>query len=488
MSTSVLVAIAGALVAAVGTGRQAGQCVRRPRTSLVACSVGMLAITVALLAQGLGFATGFGPWTFRIIQLSAQLVAPLVLVWGLVEVVARAAAVRFGARLVAAAVTVVAGVVLATDPLSGAGFGKDWPSPSVYYQILPHYVLILVALLTGVGALAVLAVCATRGRRVPADGSLVIGVAAVTVTVLLLIALRFSLPGPAYPALGLVAAGVLWFGTARLEARAVRPAGPVGPAAAGQVRADQADHAGVTGANRRAVASEAEGADGVKWSRGNKGERGSRGADDRGGRDGRGGDRGDRGGRADDRGGRRGDGRDGRRGDDRAVGPASAGSGRPTTSCATRWRGRRPGTISVSRTSRPQGGRRAAGTTGPSRKGPARKGSARKGAARTDLAGSGPAPGRATSRVSPAPNRPRGCSTRRCRGWTYRCPQRRPRPRPSPAPTWPCRSPRRTACHLAGHALAADHQRHERDRQQGGVHVCRRFLNLYACLLQRRAC
>jgi quinol monooxygenase YgiN len=306
MSTPVLVAIAGVLVAAVGTGRQAGQCVRRPGTSLIACSVGMLAITVALLAEGLGFATGFGSWTFRIIQLSAQLVAPLVLAWGLVEVVARAAAVRFAARLVAAAVTVVAGVVLATDPLSVTGFTKAWPSASVYYQVLPHYALILVALLTGVGALAVLAVCATRGRRAPADGPLVIGVAAVTVTVLLLIALRFSLPGPAYPALGLVAAGVLWFGTARLQARAVRPV------AAGQVQADQTDHAGVTGANRMAVASEAEGADGVKWSRGNKGERGSRGADDRGGR---GDDRGGR--RADDR-----DGRDGRRPGERGFRPA----------------------------------------------------------------------------------------------------------------------------------------------------------------------
>src|ERR1700761_1379548 len=294
MSTSVLVAIAGALVAAVGTGRLTGQCVRRPRTSLVACTVGMLAITVALLAQGLGFAVGFGPCTFRIIQLSAQLAAPLVLAWGLVEVVARAAAVRFGARLVAAAVTVVAGVMLATDPLSVTAFGKAWPPASVYYQILPHYVLILVALLTGVGALAVLAICATRGRREPADGSLVIGVAAVTVTVLLLIALRFSLPGPAYPALGLVAAGVLWFGTARLEARAVRPV------VAGQIQADQTDRAGATGANRIAVASKAEGADGVKWSRGNKGERGSRGADDRGGR----GDDRDR--RGEDRGGRRG--------------------------------------------------------------------------------------------------------------------------------------------------------------------------------------
>src|ERR1700761_7753127 len=305
MSTSVLVAFAGVLVAAVGTGRQVGQCVRRPQTSLIACAVGMLAITVALLAQGFGFATGFGPWTFRIIQLSAQVVAPLVLAWGLVEVVSRAAAVRFGARLAAAAVAAVAGVVLANDPLTMTGFTRAWPPASVYYQVIPHYALILVALLTGVGVLAVLAVCATRGRREPADGSLVIGVAAVTVTVLLLIALRFALPGPAYPALGLVAAGVLWFGTARLGARAVRPA------TAGPGPAEQRDQAGVTGANRMKMASEAEGADGGKWSRGNKGDRGSRGADDRGGR----GDDRDR--RGDDRGGRRADARDGRRDDDR---------------------------------------------------------------------------------------------------------------------------------------------------------------------------
>ena len=50
MSTSVLVAFAGALVAAVGTGRLAGQCARRPRTGLIACSVGMLAITAATTA------------------------------------------------------------------------------------------------------------------------------------------------------------------------------------------------------------------------------------------------------------------------------------------------------------------------------------------------------------------------------------------------------------------------------------------------------
>src|ERR1700743_968818 len=172
MSTSVLIAIAGVLVAVVGTGLLTGQCVRRPRTSSVACAVGMLAITVAAVAQAIGFAVGFGEWTFRIIQLSAQLVAPLVLVWALVELVATVAAVRFGARLATGAVLAVAGVVLATDPLADAEFSKAWPSASAHYQVIPHYALTLVALLTGVGGLAVLAVSAARRRETAGAGAL----------------------------------------------------------------------------------------------------------------------------------------------------------------------------------------------------------------------------------------------------------------------------------------------------------------------------
>jgi quinol monooxygenase YgiN len=265
----------------------------------------MSAITVALLAQGIGYATGFEAWTFRVIQLSAQLVAPLLLAWGLIEQVARGAAVRFGARLATAAVAAVAGVVLATDPLAGVAFTKTWPSASTHYQIIPHYALTLVALVAGVTVLAALAVCAVRGRRVPADGPLVIGAAAVAVATLLLIALRFALPSPAYPALCAIAAAVVWVGLSRLGDRALGPA-----------QADRAGKAGAAGLDRAAagaeVASEAEGTDGVKRSRGFKGDRGSRGGDDRGSR--RGDDRGSR--EADDRGSRGGDDRRARRADD----------------------------------------------------------------------------------------------------------------------------------------------------------------------------
>ena len=119
MSTSVLVAIAGLMVTAVGTGLLGGRCIRSPRPSYIAWAIGMFALTVALLAQSIGFATGFGAVTFRVIQISAQLVAPVALAWGLVELVARGAAARFGARLAAAGLVVVVGVILATDPLDG---------------------------------------------------------------------------------------------------------------------------------------------------------------------------------------------------------------------------------------------------------------------------------------------------------------------------------------------------------------------------------
>jgi quinol monooxygenase YgiN len=235
MSISVLVAFAGVLVAAVGTGLLGGQCIRNPQISFIAWTVGMFALTVALLAQSIGFAHGFAAWSFRVIQLSALLVAPLMLAWGLVELVARNTAVRFGARLVTAALVVVAGVVLATDPLAAKPFAKTWPAASAHYQVIPHYALILAHLLVAVAAVAVLAVCGTRGHREGAGsaaGPRLSAVGAVAGAALLLVALRFSLPGPAYPGLSLIAAGLVWFGMSTVGDLAPVAA----PAATGRAR------------------------------------------------------------------------------------------------------------------------------------------------------------------------------------------------------------------------------------------------------------
>ena len=218
MSTSVLVAIAGLMVTAVGTGLLGGRCIRSPRPSYIAWAIGMFALTVALLGQSIGFATGFGAVTFRVIQISAQLVAPVALAWGLVELVARGAAARFGARLAAAGLVVVVGVILATDPLTAKPFGTVWPSAAVHYQLIPHYALIGLHLaLVAVAATAV-ALCAARDRGRPADGQLLPGAAAVGGAVLGVVALRFGLPADAaYPALSAVSGGLVWFGMTRAD-------------------------------------------------------------------------------------------------------------------------------------------------------------------------------------------------------------------------------------------------------------------------------
>ena len=218
MSTSVLVAIAGLMVTAVGTGLLGGRCIRSPRPSYIAWAIGMFALTVALLGQSIGFATGFGAVTFRVIQISAQLVAPVALAWGLVELVARGAAARFGARLAAAGLVVVVGVILATDPLTAKPFGTVWPSAAVHYQLIPHYALIGLHLaLVAVAATAV-ALCAARVRGRPADGQLLPGAAAVGGAVLAVVALRFGLPADAaYPALSAVSGGLVWFGMTRAD-------------------------------------------------------------------------------------------------------------------------------------------------------------------------------------------------------------------------------------------------------------------------------
>src|SRR5450631_817510 len=238
MSISVLVAIAGVLVAAVGTGLLGGRCIRSPAPSFIAWTAAMLAITVALLAQSIGFVSGFGPATFRVIQISAQLVAPVALACGLVELVARGPAARFGARLAAGGLVVVAGVILATDPLAARPFGTTWPPAAVHYQLIPHYVLIALDLAVSVTAVAAVSLCAARARSRPPGRSPLPGPAAVAAATVALVALRFPLPAnAAYPALTAAAAGLVWFGMTRIDGAVIDgPAPASSRAARGTVR------------------------------------------------------------------------------------------------------------------------------------------------------------------------------------------------------------------------------------------------------------
>jgi quinol monooxygenase YgiN len=213
MSAPVLVGLAGVLVAAAVTGVLAGWCFRRPGLCRVTWTVATLGLTVALAAQSMGFARGFDQVTFRAVQLTVLLVVPLWLAWGLVELAVGNDAVRFGTRLIAGALTVVAAVILATDPLSARPFSTAWPLASVHAGPFSRSALDAVQAVAVLAALASLGVVlAGRGLRPPLAAVLPSGLA-----VLMTAGLRFPLPDQAvYPLLSTAAAGLVWFGASKI--------------------------------------------------------------------------------------------------------------------------------------------------------------------------------------------------------------------------------------------------------------------------------
>jgi len=192
MSLPVLVAFAGVLVAAVATGMLAGRCVRRPHVWLLAWTVATLSLTVALGAMTMGLASGFGPLTFRAVQLDAELLAPLWLAWGLVELVARGEAVRFGARLICGALTIVAGLILATDTLTTQPFSTAWPMVGQYYQGISLDVLLLVQAVAVITTVAAACRAWARTRHEPEWRAAQACVIPVGLAILVVVSLRFS--------------------------------------------------------------------------------------------------------------------------------------------------------------------------------------------------------------------------------------------------------------------------------------------------------
>ena len=239
MSLPALIGFAGVLVAAVATGLLAGRAVRHPRIDTILWTAATLALTVALAAQSMGFAGGFGSATFRAVQLSALLLAPLWLAWGLVELVGPGEAARFGTRLACGALTVVGSVILATDPLTAEPFGKAWPLASAHYQPPSHYALDAAQAVAVILAAAGIGLAAARARTGgPWPGALP-GTAVVGVAVFMTVGLRFSLPTwSAYPLLTLLAAALAWFGGTRLEAQPDRAMVSRGRAGGEQVSRD----------------------------------------------------------------------------------------------------------------------------------------------------------------------------------------------------------------------------------------------------------
>ena len=169
MSLHFLAAIVGALIGAAGTGLLAAKCLRTPNAALVAWTVALFGLTVALGAQALGFQVGFGPIAFRAMEIGAQVLAPLALALGLAELAGKSIITRFAARLLLTALAIVSLVVFASDPLSDAAFSKAWPATGVYYQIVPNKLIeYLLAPAAVIVALCAIGFAAARPGRDPA--------------------------------------------------------------------------------------------------------------------------------------------------------------------------------------------------------------------------------------------------------------------------------------------------------------------------------
>ena len=236
MSLPVLVGFAGVLVAAVATGLLAGRCVRQPRVGFIVWTAATLGLTIALAAQSMGFASGFGPATFRAVQLLALLLAPLWLAWGLVELAVGSDAARFGMRLVSVALSVVASVILATDPLTAQPFSKAWPLTGTHFQPVSRDALAVVQVIAVAVAVVIAGLAVVRAGRDPGPavgpvsargpGLVLTAIVPVTLAVLMTAGQRFPLPAKvAYPLLSIVAAVLVWFAVSRVGEAPRRAAG-----------------------------------------------------------------------------------------------------------------------------------------------------------------------------------------------------------------------------------------------------------------------
>src|ERR1017187_8649858 len=219
MTASLIVVAAGAVAAAVGTGVLTGRCSRTPRIFLVAWTVAIFGLAVALAAQALGYLAGFSGPIFRAMEIGAQAIAPLAFGLGRVALIGRSVPARFAMRLAVSAIGVIVLVILGTDPLSpNVTLTTAWPDPAVVYQLVPVGLIEFLAVFTIVTALASGLAAPSRSGRGRAfedvvRPALLVAAAAVAVALPGVAMLAGASLGSAGSALAYVLAAVLiWLG------------------------------------------------------------------------------------------------------------------------------------------------------------------------------------------------------------------------------------------------------------------------------------
>ncbi|MFC5834319.1 putative quinol monooxygenase [Nonomuraea insulae] len=208
-----VLALAGALLAAIAAGALIQRLRDEPEGWLVAWTVAVVALCLSLGVIGFGYLMGFGGFTFRVYQVTGSLLAPLWLGVGLVQLLSEKAPPRFLAWLFGIALTVVAAVIMVWDPLKTEEMGKSLPSAANHWNLVPSYLLIGVHVIDVVVMLAMLVVAGLKWRNGDEydTDNLHATVVVVPSGLALVGAMRFAVPPLFATALLAVAAAAVWY-------------------------------------------------------------------------------------------------------------------------------------------------------------------------------------------------------------------------------------------------------------------------------------
>jgi quinol monooxygenase YgiN len=221
-----LIALAATLGGLVSTGLLVMRTYNERRPHLVAWSVTVVGLTIALAAMAIGFVAGYSTPLFRAVEIGGALIAPVWLAVGVIVLISHFVQVRFAAWLGAISYSIVAVVVLLLDPVIGS-FDKSLPKPASHYNVLPASLLNVAHVVVVIALVVCAAVCALQARdRAREAYEYLLPIALVALAgVLIVMGAGGYLPGPlAALALG-AAAGLVAFGGIRTAPDASAPKG-----------------------------------------------------------------------------------------------------------------------------------------------------------------------------------------------------------------------------------------------------------------------
>lgn len=209
-----VIAFAGALLAAIATGALISRLRSEPKGWLIAWSITTASLAVSLGVIATGYLIGFGAGTFRIYQLTGSMLAPLWLIVGVIQLLARKSAVRFSSWLLGIALTVIATVILAVDPvLQEKDFAKALPLGSRHWGLPPAYLLLaahVIVALVLLGGLIFAVIRWRGGDDYDADNMHALLVLVPT-GLALVGAVSFAVPGMFTALLLFVTAAAVWY-------------------------------------------------------------------------------------------------------------------------------------------------------------------------------------------------------------------------------------------------------------------------------------